>query len=453
MASFNGAAFIEEQVRSILHQIGPEDELIISDDGSLDGTVEILKQLGAKDPRLKFLLGPGRGVVPNFENALRHCRGEVVFLSDQDDIWLPGKVSRVLEEFDDPCVTCVVHDAAVVGPGLTELHESYFDLRGSGPGLFRNWVKVTYLGAAMAFRACLLNVALPIPAAATMHDQWIGSMAEIYGRCIFLGEKLGLYRRHGGNVTALNRRGRAGSVVQKRLRTARLLVASLLEANLLGGRARFGTPWRPDGHHASGRRKDVVTLGQVSLERDAHRLAVLVRSEFEPQLVVGIRTGGAVVAKLMDFEPGTLLMECSMRRPGSTSSGRLGLSAHIAGRIPYAIADALRRLEDAALSRRGPERRDVSPALRAALRDVADVSRMNAVKRVLVVDDAVDSGATLQCVHSELDRALASDDIEIRTCAVVSTREFDKVLESPDYVLYRGLLCRFPWSHDFRDDR
>lgn len=247
MASLNGEAFIESQIESILECLSDRDQLVISDDGSTDLTLSIAGRIAGRDRRILLVPGPSRGVIANFEHALGCCNGDIVFLADQDDVWLPDKVSRVLPAFDDPNVMCVVHDVAVVDSNLKLIAHSYFGLRRSGPGLLKNWAKVTYLGAAMAFRASLLDRVLPIPKRATMHDQWIGVVSEVSGACVFLPEVLSLYRRHDHNVTALNRSGGAISIIQKRFWTAGLIIGELL-------RGRKGT--------APARLRDLPHLGR-----------------------------------------------------------------------------------------------------------------------------------------------------------------------------------------------
>ena len=95
MAYYNGGAYIEEQMESILSQLGERDELIISVDGASDGSEPLLLKMAEIDKRIRVIKGPGKGVVKNFENAIRHCVGEIIYLSDQDDIWKPGKVEKV----------------------------------------------------------------------------------------------------------------------------------------------------------------------------------------------------------------------------------------------------------------------------------------------------------------------------------------------------------------------
>src|SRR5688500_7950774 len=95
MATFNGARFIEAQVESILRELRPGDELVVSDDRSTDATMEKIRNFA--DPRVRMLVSPEAGLVRNFENALRHARGHYVFLCDQDDVWLPGKLDTMCE--------------------------------------------------------------------------------------------------------------------------------------------------------------------------------------------------------------------------------------------------------------------------------------------------------------------------------------------------------------------
>ena len=89
MASYNGEKYIKEQLESILKQLKDTDEVIISLDPSTDATEQVIASL--KDKRIQVISGPGKGVKKNFENAIIHCKNDIIFLSDQDDIWLDGK--------------------------------------------------------------------------------------------------------------------------------------------------------------------------------------------------------------------------------------------------------------------------------------------------------------------------------------------------------------------------
>ena len=115
MATYNGSKYIRQQVESILIQLSFEDEVIISDDGSLDETLQVLQEIG--DIRVKICKNePPHGVVENFENAIKHAVGDYIFLCDQDDVWMPGKVKKVLEALKD--YDFVVHNAEMVDGDL-----------------------------------------------------------------------------------------------------------------------------------------------------------------------------------------------------------------------------------------------------------------------------------------------------------------------------------------------
>lgn len=201
LAAYNGEEFIEEQINSVLPQLSAEDEIVISLDPSTDGTREMICFISKKDPRIRLVDGPGKGVIKNFENAIANCKNDIVFLCDQDDVWLDGKVERVKKEFDDPKTVLVMHDARVVDGELNTLEESFFRCRKTGTGILKNLVKNTYMGCCMAFRRQCDEYLLPIPENIPMHDQWIGLMCERHGRVALINEPLILYRRHGGNVS------------------------------------------------------------------------------------------------------------------------------------------------------------------------------------------------------------------------------------------------------------
>ena len=236
MATFNGERHVGEQLRSILSQLAPDDELIVVDDASVDRTVERVQAMG--DARIQLHRnGRNQGIVPSFERALSLAQGEFVFLADQDDLWLPGKVdamSAVLRAGAD----LVVSDCRVVDGALQPLRPSFFAIRRSGPGLWRNLARNSYLGCCMALRRDLLQSALPFPPHLPMHDWWLGLVGEVYGRTAFVGEPLLLYRRHRENASTTAERSTAS--IARRLRW-RLQLAS----ELLALRLRRPPPRRP----------------------------------------------------------------------------------------------------------------------------------------------------------------------------------------------------------------
>jgi len=199
MATYNGVDYLKPQIDSILAQLKPNDELIISDDSSADGTTDLIKTY--QDSRIKLLEKCNfHSPVLNFENALKVASGDYIFLSDQDDIWLPEKSSvmiRYLKDYD-----VVVSDCFVINNDGSILYESFQDLMKAKKGFIRNFVKNGYLGCCIAFSKEMLKFYLPFPKGIAMHDIWIGLITELVADVIFIPDKLILYRRHEGTLTS-----------------------------------------------------------------------------------------------------------------------------------------------------------------------------------------------------------------------------------------------------------
>ncbi len=196
MATYNGENYIEEQLTSILDQLSLNDEIIISDDNSIDTTVEIIKSIN--DPRIRLYPSTFRNVIRNFENALNKVTGDIIFLSDQDDIWYPNKVDetlKVLEKYD-----LAFTNLSVFTRDKSENFTMY-DINKDFNGLAYNFVKNHCVGATMAFRSKLLKYALPIPKGIEMHDMWIYFISSLYGKTYYIKNPLIYYRRHGLNVS------------------------------------------------------------------------------------------------------------------------------------------------------------------------------------------------------------------------------------------------------------
>jgi len=204
MAVYNGADFVEAQLHSILMQLGHDDEVVIVDDASTDNTVDLLSNI--VDARIRLIYSAhNRGALRSFEKALEETRGDYIFFSDQDDLWLPGKVAIMLEEFRKSGALAIVSDAIVVKHDGTTLHESYFAWRGSGPGVVRNFWKNAFLGCCMAIRRECKAFLLPFPPLTYMHDQWAGLACSIVGQVRFLPRSLLAYRRHRDTMTRMKR--------------------------------------------------------------------------------------------------------------------------------------------------------------------------------------------------------------------------------------------------------
>lgn len=168
IATYNGEKYLKKQLDSILNQLKKEDEVIISDDTSTDATVEIIKAYN--DRRIILIENQKfRSPIYNFENALKHASGDIIFLADQDDIWIDNKVCTVkkyLKSYD-----LVISDAEIIDTNDETLYRSFYALNNSRKGFIKNIIKNSYLGCCMAFNRKILESALPFPKNVPMHDQ------------------------------------------------------------------------------------------------------------------------------------------------------------------------------------------------------------------------------------------------------------------------------------------
>ena len=198
MAVYNGEAYIYEQLTSILATLSADDEIIISDDGSSDRTVELIKSFN--DRRIRIYFNSFHNHILNFEFALTQAQGDYIYLSDQDDVWVKDKVSimnHYLESYDLVCSDCIP-----TNENLMPILDSYTSRNiKQRHGFLNNLYKNNYLGCCMAFRREVLKYALPFPKNLITHDTWIGLVAELYGKTIFIEDKLLYFRRHSKNTS------------------------------------------------------------------------------------------------------------------------------------------------------------------------------------------------------------------------------------------------------------
>lgn len=204
MAVYNGEKYIREQILSILKQLKCNDELVISYDKSSDNTYRIISDLAVRDNRIKIFSGPSCGIVKNFENALRHCKNDYIFLSDQDDIWLDDKIIKVVKAFKSSSANVILHDCFLINEKNEIINQSFFKLRGCRQGFLFNILRNSYMGCCMAIKRDFLINVLPFPKKIPMHDQWIGLIAEKKGCAYFLDSPLIKYRRHSNNASKLS---------------------------------------------------------------------------------------------------------------------------------------------------------------------------------------------------------------------------------------------------------
>lgn len=198
MATYNGEKYIEEQLKSILSQLGENDEVIVSDDSSTDNTLAIVESFN--DVRIKiFPNNKFHSPIFNFENALKQATGDYIFLSDQDDIWKSDKIRVMLSYLTH--YSLVVSDCFIVDKDGNLVKKSYFGKKIPRSGIIKNIVHNNYLGCCMAFKKEILEIALPFPRKIAMHDIWLGLCASLFYSTFFIPNKLIYYRRHETNAS------------------------------------------------------------------------------------------------------------------------------------------------------------------------------------------------------------------------------------------------------------
>jgi glycosyltransferase involved in cell wall biosynthesis len=233
LAVYNGEKFLLQQIESIIKQVDDNCELIFIDDRSTDGSVDIIKNFN--DKRIRIIQNViNLGQQKTFEHVLGLASGDIIFFSDQDDIWVEGKVDAFLRVFNETKCAAVVSDAKIIDQDGIIKTDSFFLQRRSGPGLLKNFVKNTYLGCCMAVDKRVKDWVLPFPDNITQHDEWIGLVCDYVDRVVFLDEPLTLYRRHTSNASSATRLP-LRVVLRNRMRMLRALLQRL--PNLMKFRA------------------------------------------------------------------------------------------------------------------------------------------------------------------------------------------------------------------------
>lgn len=207
MTTYNGSSFIEEQLNSILPQMDSDDEIIICDDLSTDDTVEIIS--GFLDQRIKLYINVHRlGHVRNFEKSIGKSAGELIVLSDQDDIWDKDKLKVIRDKFSTQPnlilfhhgITTIDSKGKVLSVTFNDIQSNY-DSKGKGYKVMRSLIKHHYFGCCMSFRKKLISNILPFPKATYAHDHWITAVSLLKGEVICDNQSLIFYRQHDKNVS------------------------------------------------------------------------------------------------------------------------------------------------------------------------------------------------------------------------------------------------------------
>lgn len=219
LAAHNGAKFIQEQINSLLQQSHKALRVIVTDDGSEDGTIDVVNDIMAKDPRVScHICHDAKGVVENFNNGLQFSDADYIMFCDQDDVWENNKVEVMLAEIVQkerrggdiiPCLG--FSNLQVVDENLTTIDEDFYRFSHLEP---RNNLKLNYLlwrssvyGCTIMMNKTLLNLAGKVPDKIAMHDHWYAFQAALNGNVFYVARSLIKYRQHSANVVGAHQRG------------------------------------------------------------------------------------------------------------------------------------------------------------------------------------------------------------------------------------------------------
>lgn len=229
LATYNGVMYLEAQIVSILDQLG-EGQLLVHDDGSSDGTLELLEWWAERDGRVKILPGPPQGgASANFSYLLRYTTAPYVFCADQDDIWKPDKLITLLKVmkfyegiYGEETPLLVHSDLSLIDKSGQLIAESMWTYQNLDPRWGNHFnlllTQNVITGCAMLVNRTLLHRGLPIPPDASMHDHWLALVACGQGKVIYIDKPMTLYRQHGNNVVGAYRYNPYSSIIKlKRL--------------------------------------------------------------------------------------------------------------------------------------------------------------------------------------------------------------------------------------------
>lgn len=249
VCSYNGERYIAEQLESIIKQSPPPQHILVSDDGSTDGTRDIVKQLARTSPvPITLIDGPRQGVIKNVLTSLPKTNAEYVFLSDQDDIWLDNKVplfSEHMTQTDAPHL--IFSDAWVWRAGQEQMH-SFWELDGLKPENARYPRRLAFHNTVQGASACFNRALIEVTQKAglnnniIMHDWWLALIASSLGHVNPIKEPTLLYRQHDSNQVGSQNSGRK----KKRNIAKTLFIANRILCQAVAFSEHFGDQLKPE---------------------------------------------------------------------------------------------------------------------------------------------------------------------------------------------------------------
>ena len=217
LATCNGEKYLPSQLDSIAGQTFSDFQVLWQDDGSSDHTLDLLNERSVMDARFQPAKEQGKhlGAAANFFSLLTQADGDLLFFCDQDDVWVPDKLQRMVEAFTqteghDGTPLLVHSDASLISENGSLIHPSFFHLEGWDPDA----VRLSQLLVQNNVTGCLMMINRPLadlvirhgdPGKMFMHDWFIALTASAFGRIVFLPQPLVRYRQHGSNAIGASR--------------------------------------------------------------------------------------------------------------------------------------------------------------------------------------------------------------------------------------------------------
>lgn len=214
LATYNGERFLKEQLDSIFNQSYSHFQLFVSDDGSTDGTLKIIRSYQSQYPdKIFFMINEHKqGVLNNFWKLIHSSKSDYVMFADQDDVWLPDKIKLTLQKMlqQNQTIPLLVHtDLQVVNEDLKELSPSFWKFAKldplNGKNLSRLLVQNVVTGCTCMVNRELIRYLSKEPPEAMMHDWWMALVAASFGELFTIPETTILYRQHRQNILGVNK--------------------------------------------------------------------------------------------------------------------------------------------------------------------------------------------------------------------------------------------------------
>ena len=224
MAVYNGEKHLPEQLDSILKQLEPNDEIVVSIDKSTDNSLSLLQSYAEKYEQVKLVENKNKGIAGNFNNAVENCTGDYIFICDQDDRWADNKREAVVKAFEKNGADMVIHNGVHIDPEGNVISEPFFTMYRIGDGKLKNIMKPRYSGCCTAFTSDMAKKILPIPSDIDAYDHWIGTIGEFMGKIEYEDSILLYHRLHSANATPTSSRS-LGVILRARAKLIKELMA------------------------------------------------------------------------------------------------------------------------------------------------------------------------------------------------------------------------------------